>query len=248
METTGQVRGKACDQSWFLGKSLSCEKVQGRFVICHRKKMNCWEKEKRHAWEILSLSSTEHFLAITASYVFKKKKTEKTPPTAPKLREPFTSHPLPVLICRFSPHPSWLEVLLTGGRERGQEASLCFMYIQKKFLMVHDFTKHPSPTTMFGKTKANLAYIFKNWGRVRQDKLSPRPKGISQWANLSPCQKQRASCHCAWLHFVCPTTVKSKHILPKACQLLKTNIFGAAMHSICTTWLFGEGVCSSVHP
>lgn len=77
METTGQVRGKACDQSWFLGKSLSCEKVQGRFVICHRKKMNCWEKEKRHAWEILSLSSTEHFLAITASYVLKKKKKQK---------------------------------------------------------------------------------------------------------------------------------------------------------------------------
>lgn len=115
METMGQVRGKACDQSWFLGKSLSYEKVQGRFVTWHRKKWIAGKrKEDMHEKSWLSALQSISWQLQHLMYL-KKKYTEKTPPTASKLREPFTSHPLPVLTCRFSPHLSWLEVLLTEG-------------------------------------------------------------------------------------------------------------------------------------
>lgn len=154
METTGQVRGKACDQSWFLGKSLGCEKVQGRFVICHRKKWIAGKRKKdMHDKSRVSALQSISWQLQHLMYLKKKKNTEKIPPTASKLREPFTSHPLPVLICRFSPHPSWLEVLLTGGRERGQE-SIFVLYV---------YSKKISDGSWLHKAPLPRHHVWKNW-------------------------------------------------------------------------------------
>lgn len=173
-----------------------------------------------------------------------------------KIREKAQSHPQhqssknhnSSLCCSASSasHPRWLGVLLTQ-----EEKHLHALHIQKNIYIYifRLFTSCQAPhPIVFWKTEAKLVGIhFHKTVQRKTMWAKPVTEGHLPAGWVSPCGKQHPSHHQAWLHLVCSTEGKSKHISSKACQLQKTNIFQATMHSISMTWMFGDEGATPVH-